>query len=58
MAVALRAPIGSGSCAKPWHSLRELFAGLPEHGWRAHYYTRVDELGDPAKALVRWLSGD
>ena len=34
-----------------------LFAGLPETGWQSHYYTRVDELGDPAKALVRWLSG-
>jgi len=33
-----------------------LFAGLPEQGWEGHYYRRVDELGDPAKALVRWLA--
>ena len=33
-----------------------LFAGLPEQGWRGHYYTRVEEIGDPAKALVRWLA--
>ena len=33
-----------------------LFAGLPEQGWRDHYYTRVDEIGDPTKALVRWLA--
>ena len=33
-----------------------LFAGLPEKGWRDHYYARVDELGDPTKALVRWLA--
>ncbi|MCY4453886.1 MAG: nucleoside 2-deoxyribosyltransferase [Immundisolibacterales bacterium] len=32
-----------------------LFAGLPETGWQDHYYTNVDELGDPGKALVRWL---
>ena len=33
-----------------------LFAGLPENGWRDHYYTRLDELDDPGKALVRWLA--
>ena len=34
-----------------------LFAGLSKKGWRDHYYTRVDEIGEPGKALVRWLSG-
>ena len=34
-----------------------LFAGLPKKGWRDHYYIRVDEIGEPGKALVRWLSG-
>ena len=33
-----------------------LFAGLPEDGWRDHYYTRLDELGAPGKALARWLA--
>lgn len=33
-----------------------LFAGLPERGWRDRYYTSVDELGDPEKALARWLA--
>ena len=33
-----------------------LFAGLPEQGWRDHYYTRVEELDEPEKALVRWLA--
>lgn len=33
-----------------------LFAGLPEHSWREHFYSSIAELADPAKALVRWLS--
>ena len=33
-----------------------LFAGLPEHSWREHFYGSIAELADPAKALVRWLS--
>ena len=31
-----------------------LFTGLPETGWRDHYYTRVDEIAAPEKALARW----
>ncbi|MDA0712191.1 MAG: nucleoside 2-deoxyribosyltransferase [bacterium] len=34
-----------------------LFAGLPERAWQDFYYTSLDEIGDPSKALVRWLSG-
>lgn len=34
-----------------------LFTGLPEAGWEAYWYTSVDEIADPAKALVRWLDG-
>ena len=31
-----------------------LFAGMPEEGWRDYYYTAVEEIGSPAKALARW----
>ena len=34
-----------------------LFAGLPQRGWEAHWYTSLDELADPDKALVKWLGG-
>lgn len=33
-----------------------LFAGLPEKGWEAHWYTSVEDLADPDKALARWLA--
>lgn len=32
-----------------------LFTGLPEKNWKEWYYTNVDEIADPDKALVRWL---
>ena len=31
-----------------------LFTGLPEEGWREYYYTSVEEIGSPEKALARW----
>ena len=34
-----------------------LFTGLPEQGWRDFYYTSVEEIADPNKALTRWASG-
>ena len=33
-----------------------LFTGLPEKGWEAHWYTSVEDLADPDKALARWLA--
>ena len=33
-----------------------LFAGLPQTGWEAHWYTSVESLADPDKALARWLA--
>lgn len=33
-----------------------LFVGLPKNDWQNWYYTCVDELEDPNKALVRWLA--
>ena len=35
-----------------------LFTGMPEDGWERHYYTRVDEIGDPHKALAEWAGAD
>ena len=34
-----------------------VFTGLPENGWEAHWYSDVEEIGDPDKALARWLRG-
>ncbi|WP_089936829.1 nucleoside 2-deoxyribosyltransferase [Candidatus Entotheonella palauensis] len=34
-----------------------LFTGLPAAGWEDYYYTALDEIGHPDKALVRWLKG-
>ena len=34
-----------------------LFAGLPAEGWVDWYYTSVEEIDDPGKALARWASG-
>ncbi|GAB4373250.1 MAG: nucleoside 2-deoxyribosyltransferase [Elainellaceae cyanobacterium] len=34
-----------------------LFAGLPEVGWEAYYYTSVEEITSPTKALYQWLQG-
>ena len=31
-----------------------LFTGLPEEGWRDYYYTSVEEIISPEKALARW----
>ena len=33
-----------------------LFIGLPETGWEASWYTSVQELADPEKALAQWLN--
>ncbi len=32
-----------------------LFTGLPEAGWEDYYYTTLDEIPSPDKALVRWM---
>ena len=34
-----------------------VFAGLPAAGWEDHWYTSVEEIADPTKALARWLRG-
>ena len=31
-----------------------LFTGMPQDGWRAYYYTSVEEITAPDKALARW----
>ncbi len=35
-----------------------LFTGLPEKGWEDYFYTSIDEIRSPDKALLRWLSGE
>ena len=32
-----------------------VFAGLPATGWEDYWYTSIEEIPDPAKALARWL---
>ncbi|HHP7244232.1 MAG TPA: nucleoside 2-deoxyribosyltransferase [Elainellaceae cyanobacterium] len=32
-----------------------LFAGLPQIQWQNYYYTSVDEISSPQKALYQWL---
>lgn len=34
-----------------------LFTGLPATGWEDYYYTSLDEIRAPHKALCRWLNG-
>ncbi|MCY3878754.1 MAG: nucleoside 2-deoxyribosyltransferase [Rhodobacteraceae bacterium] len=34
-----------------------LFSGLPENGWEGFWYSSVDGIADPDKALARWLAG-
>ncbi len=33
-----------------------LFTGLPEEGWQDYFYTSVDEIASPEKALAQWAS--
>ncbi len=32
-----------------------VFAGLPATGWEDYWYSSVEEIADPGKALARWL---
>ena len=34
-----------------------LFTGLPAAGWEAYYYTTIEEIASPQKALCKWLNG-
>ena len=31
-----------------------LFTGLPKEGWQDYFYTSVEQIADPDKALARW----
>ena len=33
-----------------------LFASLPEDSWQDYYYTSIEEISSPEKALVQWLN--
>ena len=35
-----------------------LFTGIPEHGWRDYYYTTLDGITAPDKALARWARSE
>ena len=34
-----------------------LFTGLPRDGWRDYFYTSVEDIRTPDKALARWVAG-
>ncbi len=63
MAIALRKPIFlfrddirrvSDTARYPINLM--IFTGLPEHGWEEHYYTSVEEISSPQKALAHWAA--
>ena len=33
-----------------------LFSGLPKDNWKNYFYTSIEEISSPDKALVRWLN--
>ena len=33
-----------------------IFSGLPEDRWREYWYGSIEEISDPSKALLPWLS--
>ena len=35
-----------------------LFTGLPEEGWQDYYYSSLEEIVSPDKALARWAQGN
>ena len=35
-----------------------LFTGLSAAGWEAAWYSSIEEIADPGKALARWLRHD
>ena len=35
-----------------------LFTGMPKHGWQDYYYTALDEITAPEKALARWARSE
>ncbi|MCZ6635361.1 MAG: nucleoside 2-deoxyribosyltransferase [bacterium] len=35
-----------------------IFTGLPENGWEEYYYTSLEEITSPDKAMARWLRED
>ena len=35
-----------------------LFTAFPEKNWDDYYYTSIEEIADPNKALVRWLQSE
>ena len=38
----------------PYPMNLKLFVGMPQEDWRDYYYTSVEEIATPGKALARW----
>ena len=34
-----------------------LFTGLPEQGWQDYFYSSLEEIASPDKALAQWVKG-
>lgn len=35
-----------------------LFSGLPYDGWQDYFYTSIDDIGNPGKAICQWLHSE
>ena len=35
-----------------------IFTGLPQHGWEDSYYTSINDITNPNKALARWAKSN
>ena len=33
-----------------------LFSGLPANNWKEYFYTSIEEINSPSKAIVRWIN--
>ena len=65
MAIALGKPtflfrddFRSGTDSREYPLNLMIFTGLPEKGWQYFYFTSVEELISPDKALVPWAKGE
>ena len=36
----------------------QVFTGLPQHGWQESFFASLEEIGDPKKALVKWIRNE
>ena len=65
VAIALGKPIfllrddarGSPGGDEEYPMSHKLFVGMPQEDWRDYYYTSVEEITAPGKAIARWAHG-